>query len=109
MPLNNKRKLEIWKPVGRRLLVKQDAPRKETKGGIVLPDNVDIPQLSGIVVKLSEELETGDDSFKCPIKELDKILYHPKNAVPVDLENTEAGFYIIDADSVLAVKQTNDD
>ena len=75
---------EFVEPLGMRVLVRKDESRQTTKGGIVLPDDAEIPTITGRVVEISAQVGNDDDF---PINKYDKILFHPKNAmyvVPVD-------------------------
>ncbi|MHC4115646.1 MAG: co-chaperone GroES, partial [Planctomycetota bacterium] len=48
---------ETVEPIGRRLLIRKDEDKKETKGGIRLPDNIEIPTITGRVIAVSAEVE----------------------------------------------------
>ena len=72
---------EFVEPLGMRVLVRKDESRQTTKGGIVLPDDAEIPTITGRVVEISAQVGNDDDF---PINKYDKILFHPKNAIPVD-------------------------
>jgi chaperonin GroES len=39
--------LETVEPIGDRVLVRKDEPKRETKGGIALPDAAEIPTITG--------------------------------------------------------------
>ena len=74
---------EYVEPIGLRVLVRKDDPKRETKGGIALPDAAEIPTITGRIVTISTRIENDDD---VPLRQYDKILFHPKNAIPVDFE-----------------------
>ena len=38
--------LEIVEPIGKRVLIRKDEDKKQTKGGIQLPDNIEIPTIT---------------------------------------------------------------
>ena len=38
---------EIIEPIGKRVLIRKDEDKKQTKGGIQLPDNIEIPTITG--------------------------------------------------------------
>lgn len=90
---------EFVEPLGPRLLIRKDESKHQTRGGIVLPDRAEIPTITGRVVEVSVEME-NDDEF--PVKKYDKVLFHPKNAIPVDLEPNNV-LYVVPADDVVAV------
>jgi chaperonin GroES len=82
-----------------RLLIRKDESRQTTRGGIVLPDQSEIPTITGRVVEISLQVDNDDDF---PVKKYDKVLFHPKNAIPVDFEPDNL-LYVVDIDDVVAV------
>ena len=42
--------LEVVEPVGKRVLIRKDDDKKQTKSGIHLPDKIEIPTLTGRIV-----------------------------------------------------------
>ena len=92
-------KFEFVEPIGLRVLVRKDEPKKETKGGIALPDAAEIPTITGRVVTISAAIEHDDD---LPLKRYDKVLFHPKNAIPVDFESDNQ-LFVVPAEDIVAV------
>ena len=90
---------DFVEPLGRRILIRKDASRQTTKGGIVLPDQAEIPTITGRVVEISHQIEHDEDF---PVRKYDKVLFHPKNAIPVDLEPDNV-LYVVDIEDVVAV------
>lgn len=90
---------DFVEPLGARILIRKDDARQTTKGGIVLPDQAEIPTITGRVVEISAQI-SHDDDF--PIRKYDKVLFHPKNAIPVDLESDNV-LFVVDIDDVVAV------
>ena len=90
---------EYVEPIGARVVVRKDDPKRETKGGIALPDASEIPTITGRIVTISAQLENDDD---VPLKQYDKILFHPKNAVPVDFE-PDNQLFVVPIEDVVAV------
>ncbi|WP_437204683.1 co-chaperone GroES [Planctomicrobium sp. SH664] len=90
---------EFVEPLGPRILIRKDQSRQQTRGGIVLPDQAEIPTITGRVVSVSVEVE-NDDEF--PVAKYDKVLFHPKNAIPVDLESNNV-LFVVPVDDVVAV------
>jgi len=86
-------------PVGKRILIRKDEARQRTRGGIVLPDQAEIPTITGRVVEISAQIERDLDF---PIRKYDKVLFHPKNAIPVDLEADNV-LYVVPIEDVVAV------
>ena len=91
--------LEYVEPIGARVLVRKDDPKRETKGGIVLPDASEIPTITGRIVAISTQVENDPD---IPLRQYDKILFHPKNAIPVDFESDNQ-LFVVPAEDVVAV------
>jgi len=90
---------EYVEPIGARVLVRKDEPKRETKGGLVLPDQAEIPTITGRIVAISAQIENDED---LPLRQYDKILFHPKNAIPVDFE-ADNQLYVVPVEDVVAV------
>lgn len=90
---------EFVEPLGRRILIRKDESRQTTKGGIVLPDKAEIPTITGRVVQVSAQIERDEDF---PVSKYDKVLFHPKNAIPVDFEPDNL-LFVVPIDDVVAV------
>lgn len=92
-------KLETVEPVGKRVLIRKDEDRKTTRGGIRLPDNIEIPTITGRIVAVSAQVERDDDF---PIKQYDKVLFNPKHAIPVEFEGDNR-LFVVPIEDVVAV------
>jgi len=90
---------ETVEPIGKRVLIRKDQDKKETKGGIKLPDTIEIPTITGRVVAVSAEVEHTPD---IPLRKYDKVLFNPKGAVPVDFEGDNR-LFVVDVQAVVAV------
>ena len=77
----------------------KDEDKKETRGGITLPDNIEIPTITGRVVAVSREVETDEN---LPVQKYDKVLFNPKHAIPVDFEGDNL-LYVVPVEDVVAV------
>ena len=86
-------------PLGKRILIRKDENRQKTRGGIVLPDSSEIPTITGRVVEISVQIERDEDF---PIRKYDKVLFHPKHAIPVDFEPDNL-LYVVPIEDVVAV------
>jgi len=91
--------LETVEPIGKRVLIRKDEDKKQTKGGIQLPDNIEIPTITGRVVAISAEIETMPE---IPLRQYDKVLFNPKGAVPVDFEGDNR-LFVVEVENVVAV------
>ncbi len=90
---------ETVEPIGKRVLIRKDEDKKQTKGGIQLPDNIEIPTITGRIVSVSTEVEI---SAELPLRQYDKVLYNPKGAIPVDFEGNNR-LFVVDVENVVAV------
>jgi len=95
---------EFVEPLGMRVLIRKDENRQTTRGGIVLPDKAEIPTISGRVVEVSLQVERDAD---VPIAKYDKVLFHPKHAIPVDLEGINL-LFVVPVEDVVAVFRRSD-
>lgn len=96
---------EFVEPVGPRILIRKDESRTQTRGGIVLPDKAEIPTITGRVVAVSAQVERDDDF---PIRKYDKVLFHPKHAIPVDFEPDNVLFVVPIEDVVAVFRKTKE-
>ena len=92
-------KLETVEPLGKRVLIRKDEDKKVTKGGIELPDSVEIPTITGRIVSVSAQV-LNDDDF--PIRQYDRVLFNPKNGIPVDFEGDNR-LFVVPIKDVVAV------
>ena len=90
---------ETVEPIGKRILIRKDEDKKETKGGIKLPDNIEIPTITGRIVAVSAEIENAPD---IPLRQYDKVLFNPKGAIPVDFEGDNR-LFVVEVENVVAV------
>ncbi len=96
-------KLDTVEPLGKRVLLRKDADKKRTKGGIELPDSVEIPTITGRLVAVSAQI-LNDDDF--PIRQYDRVLFNPRNAIPVDFE-ADNQLFVVPIEDVVAVFRKN--
>jgi chaperonin GroES len=90
---------ETVEPIGKRVLIRKDEDKKQTKGGIQLPDNIEIPTITGRIVSISAEVESTPE---LPLCQYDKVLFNPKGAIPVDFEGDNR-LFVVDVENVVAV------
>jgi chaperonin GroES len=91
--------IETVEPVGKRVLIRKDEDKRQTKGGIRLPDNIEIPTITGRIVAISAEIETMPE---IPLRKYDKVLFNPKGAIPVDFEGNNR-LFVVEVENVVAV------
>ncbi|MGA2172210.1 MAG: co-chaperone GroES [Sedimentisphaerales bacterium] len=90
---------ETVEPIGKRVLIRKDEDKKQTKGGIRLPDNIEIPTITGRVVAISAEIENTPE---IPLRKYDKVLFNPKGAIPVDFEGDNR-LFVVEVENIVAV------
>lgn len=91
--------LEYVEPLGLRVLVRKDEAKRQTKGGIALPDQAEIPTITGRIVAISLQVSNDPD---VPLRNYDRILFHPKGAVPVDFERDNQ-LFVVPVEDIVAV------
>ena len=99
-PANTKHMtLETVEPVGKRVLIRKDQDKKRTRGGIELPDSIEIPTITGRIVAVSAQVASDEDF---PIQQYDRVLFNPKHAIPVDFE-ADNQLFVVPIGDVVAV------
>ncbi len=91
--------LETVEPMGQRVLIRKDEDRKQTKSGIHLPDKIEIPTLTGRIVAISQQVANDSDY---PLEQYDKVLFNPREAIPVDFEGDNR-LFVVPVENVVAV------
>jgi chaperonin GroES len=91
--------IETVEPIGKRVLIRKDEDKKQTKGGIQLPDNIEIPTITGRIVAISAEVQNAPD---LPLRQYDKVLFNPKGAIPVDFEGDNR-LFVVEVENIVAV------
>ena len=97
-------KLETVEPLGKRVLIRKDEDKKVTKGGIELPDSIEIPTITGRIVAVSAQVENDDDF---PLRQYDRVLFNPKQAIPVEFD-ADNYLYVVPIEDVVAVFRKTD-
>ena len=97
-------KWDIIEPVGKRVVIRKDDNRRTTKSGIVLPGNHEIPVLTGRIIAISKQIERDEDF---PLHQYDKVLFDPRDAVPVEFE-ADNRLFVVPLDKVLAIFRKGD-
>ena len=95
---------DIIEPIGKRVVVRKDDNKRVTKSGIVLPDSHEIPVITGRVIAISKAIENDEDQT---IGQYDKVLFDPREAIPVELEHDNK-LFVVSLDRVLAIFRRSD-
>lgn len=96
---NKKLDYDIIEPVGKRVVIRKDENKRETRSGIALPDSHEIPVITGRVIAISKQVENDTD---LTVRQYDKVLFDPRDAIPVELEHDNRMF-VVHIDRVLAI------
>lgn len=98
-PKNRTSEYDIIEPIGERVVVRKDDNKRQTKSGIVLPDSHEIPVITGRVIAISKAIENDEDQT---IRQYDKVLFDPREAIPVELEHDNR-LFVVHLERVLAI------
>src|SRR5881227_825943 len=98
-PIKRKFEFDIIEPIGKRVVIRKDDNKRETRSGIVLPDSHEIPVITGRVIAISKAIENDEDET---IRQYDKVLFDPREAIPVELEHDNRMF-VVPIERVLAI------
>lgn len=90
------------KPLGKRVLVKQDEIEETTKGGLVLPPSASEDQKpeTGVVVKLGSGKEEGKE-IKFEVSAGDRVYF--KKYSPDELEIDGEKYLLLNEEDILAI------
>src|ERR1700756_5931473 len=98
-PTKRTSEYDIIEPIGKRIVIRKDDNKRKTRGGIVLPDSHEIPVITGRVIAISKAIENDPDQT---IRQYDKVLFDPREAIPVELEHDNR-LFVVGIDRVLAI------
>src|SRR5215207_1735251 len=98
-PTAKRPEFDVIEPIGERVVVRKDDNKRQTKSGIVLPDSHEIPVITGRVIAISKAIENDEDQT---IRQYDKVLFDPREAIPVELEHDNR-LFVVGLDRVLAI------
>src|SRR5215212_1652374 len=103
-PTRNRTEYDVIEPIGKRVVIRKDDNKRETRSGIVLPDTHEIPVITGRVIAVSKGIENDEDET---IRQYDKVLFDPREAIPVELEHDNR-LFVVHIDRVLAIFRRSD-
>ncbi len=103
-PRSKKLDYDLIEPIGKRVVVRKDDNKRATRSGIVLPDSHEIPVITGRVIAISKQIERDEDHT---IRQYDKVLFDPREAIPVELEHDNR-LFVVHIDRVLAIFRRSD-
>ena len=103
-PRGIRSEFDLIEPIGKRVVIRKDDNKRATKSGIVLPDSHEIPVITGRVIAVSKAIENDEDQT---IRQYDKVLFDPREAIPVELEHDNR-LFVVHLDRVLAIFRRSD-
>src|SRR4051812_49408390 len=103
-PVKRRVEYDVIEPIGKRVVVRKDDNKRETKSGIVLPDSHEIPVITGRVIAISKTIENDEDQT---IRQYDEVLFDPREAIPVELEHDNK-LFVVHLGRVLAIFRRSD-
>lgn len=68
-----------FKPLGTRVLVKEDTPQEKTAGGIIIPDAAKEPPTTGTVFLVGNECQH--------VKIGDRVMYPKQGGTEIEIDN----------------------
>jgi chaperonin GroES len=103
-PSARRSEYDVIEPTGKRVVVRKDDNKRQTRSGIVLPDSHEIPVITGRVIAIGKAIENDEDQT---IRQYDKVLFDPREAIPVELEHDNR-LFVVHIDKVLAIFRKSD-
>ena len=103
-PVKRSAEYDIIEPMGERVVIRKDENKRETRSGIVLPDSHEIPVITGRVIAISKAIENDEDQT---IRVYDKVLFDPREAIPVELEHDNK-LFVVAIERVVAIFRRSD-
>lgn len=103
-PSARRSEYDVIEPTGKRVVVRKDDNKRQTRSGIVLPDSHEIPVITGRVIAIGKAIENDEDHT---IRQYDKVLFDPREAIPVELEHDNR-LFVVHIDRVLAIFRRSD-
>ena len=90
------------KPLGDRVLIKPSEGKKQTKGGIVLPDTAKEKPQEGEIIAVGEGRKTDEGKLiPLTVKVGNKVLYGKYSGTEIDVDGEE--YLMVKEDDVLAI------
>src|SRR5580693_8135584 len=98
-PTRSRSEYDVIEPIGKRVVIRKDDNKRQTKSGIVLPDSHEILVITGRVIAISKAIENDEDQT---IRQYDRVLFDPREAIPVELEHDNR-LFVVELKRVVAI------
>ena len=89
------------KPLGDRVILKQQEAEETTKSGIILPDSAKEKPQTAVVVAVGPGKEENGIKKEMQVKEGDSVIYSEYAGTKVTLEETE--YIVVNQDDIIAM------
>ena len=101
-PMKRRAEYDIIEPIGKRVVVRKDDNKRETKSGIVLPDTVkEKPQEGTIIAAGPGKILEDGKRETMDVKEGDKVLYAKYAGTEFKIDDDE--LLIVSQKDILAI------
>ncbi|MGN0515057.1 MAG: co-chaperone GroES [Lachnospiraceae bacterium] len=89
------------KPLGDRVVLKQQEAEEKTKSGIILPDSAKEKPQTAVVIAVGPGIETNGNRTQMQVKEGDHVIYSQYSGTNVKLSDEE--YIIVNQSDIIAI------
>ena len=89
------------KPLGDRVVLKQQEAEEKTQSGIILPESAKEKPQTAIVIAVGPGSETNGKKAEMQVKEGDRVIYSRYSGTGVKLEDEE--YIIVNQSDIIAI------
>ena len=101
----NKKESEViimqLKPLGNRVILKEQEAEEKTESGIILPDSAKEKSQAAVVVAVGPGTEKDGKKVEMQVKPGDKVIYSQYSGTDVKLEDEK--YIIVSQDDIIAI------
>ena len=89
------------KPLGERVVLKQQEAEEKTQSGIILPDSAKEKPQTAVVIAVGSGSEKNGKKTEMQVKEGDRVIYSQYSGTDVKLEDEE--YIIVNQSDIIAI------
>ena len=89
------------KPLGERVVLKQQEAEEKTQSGIILPDSAKEKPQTAVVIAVGPGSEKNGKTTEMQVKEGDRVIYSQYSGTDVKLEDEE--YIIVNQSDIIAI------
>ena len=89
------------KPLGERVVLKQQEAEEKTQSGIILPDSAKEKPQTAVVIAVEPGSEKNGKKTEMQVKEGDRVIYSQYSGTDVKLEDEE--YIIVNQSDIIAI------